>query len=187
MSIEIKITGDDVQEVAKQLFSLGFIMSGRAAAPATMGSGPMTTGNVEAVRNEETVERVDDGGAAAEAVVDDVEVVEAVEEADPAGGEAEPEPDHREAVEDAEVVDVEAEPIEDEPAPVDDEPAMSVDELRAYALRNYLLKNFKDLAEQKAAWESMMSDFGVKKLTELPEDKLKEFKRYVDRKIAEIS
>lgn len=169
MGIEIRITGDDVSEVAKQLFSLGFILAGKATAAKD-----------EVSRVEEKVERVDDGVAAAEDVVDDVEVVEAGEEADPAGGEAEPEAADG-PVEDDKIVEVDPEPVED------DEPAMSVDDLRAYTLRNYLLKYFKDLAEQKSAWESLMGEFGVKKLTELSEDKMKAFKRRVDQKIAEIS
>lgn len=169
MGIEIRITGDDVSEVANQLFSLGFILAGKATAAKD-----------EVSRVEEKVERVGDAAAPTESVADTVEVVEAVEEADPAGGEAEPEADGG-VVEDDTVVEVDPEPIED------DEPAMSVDDLRAYTLRNYLLKYFKDLAEQKSAWESLMAEFGVKKLTELSEDKMKAFKRRVDQKIAEIS
>lgn len=169
MGIEIRITGDDVSEVAKQLFSLGFILAGK-----------VTAAKDEVSQVEEKVERVDNVAAPAESVADTVVVVEEVEEAAPQGAEAEPEADGG-AAEDDKVVEVDPEPIED------DEPAMSVDDLRAYTLRNYLLKYFKDLAEQKSAWESLMAEFGVKKLTDLPEDKMKAFKRRVDQKIAEIS
>lgn len=168
MGIEIRITGDDVSELAKQLFSLGFILTGKATAATD-----------EVSRVEEKVERVSDV-APSESVADTVVVVEEVEDAAPQGAEAEPEADGG-AVEDDKVVEVDPEPIED------DEPAMSVDDLRKYTLQNYFLKYFKDLAEQKSAWESLMAEFGVKKLTELPEDKRKAFKRRVDQKIAEIA
>ena len=168
MGIEIRITGDDVSEVAKQLFSLGFILVGKATAAKD-----------DVSQVEEKVERVDNVAAPAESVADTVVVVEEVEEAAPQGAEAEPEADGG-VVEDDKVVEVDPEPIED------DEPAMSVDDLRRYTLRNYLLKYFKDLAEQKSAWESLMAEFGVKKLTELSEDKVKAFKLRVDQKIAEV-
>jgi len=168
VGIEIRITGDDVSEVAKQLFSLGFILVGKATAAKD-----------DVSRVEEKVERVDNVAAPAESVADTVVVVEEVEEAAPQGAEAEPEAADG-PVEDDKVVEVDPEPIED------DEPAMSVDDLRRYTLRNYLLKYFKDLAEQKSAWESLMAEFGVKKLTELSEDKVKAFKLRVDQKIAEV-
>ena len=163
VGIEIRITGDDVSEVAKQLFSLGFILVGKATA----------------AKDDVSRVEVDNVAAPAESVADTVVVVEEVEEAAPQGAEAEPEAADG-PVEDDKVVEVDPEPIED------DEPAMSVDDLRAYTLRNYLLKYFKDLAEQKSAWEGLMAEFGVKKLTELSEDKMKAFKLRVDQKIAEV-
>lgn len=66
------------------------------------------------------------------------------------------------------------------------ESALTIDDLRKYTLSNYLLKFHKSLDDQKNAFDALLKEFGVKKMVDLPEGKIGEFKALVDAKIAEV-
>lgn len=62
---------------------------------------------------------------------------------------------------------------------------MSIDELRAYTVRSYLNACFDKQDDRRDAFRALCQQFEVEAIGKLPADKIGEFKKVVDEKIAE--
>ena len=79
----------------------------------------------------------------------------------------------------------------DEPAPEVDavaetpaEPSLTIDEVRAYMINNYLNVVTDDLPKRKDLYKELLNEFSIEKIVDLSADKIGAFKAAVDAKIA---
>lgn len=201
MTIRIEITGDNASQVASQLLQFTATMSQllqpRAATTAAVHEGPAPD-VVETVaeqpaaparrgrpRKAETIEHetkeqanvhrdaggdTDGGGASA-----DGEAPAGGSAADAMGGDG----GHIEnAAHD------ESSAVDEVAAPASVAEKLTIDEVRAYTITNYLNAVFETQPERTAAFRELMDAVGVTKFGEVPVERLGEVKAMVDAKIA---
>lgn len=201
VTIRIEITGDNASQVASQLLQFTATMSQllqpRAATTAAVHEGPAPD-VVETVaeqpaaparrgrpRKAETIEHetkeqanvhrdaggdTDGGGASA-----DGEAPAGGSAADAMGGDG----GHIEnAAHD------ESSAVDEVAAPASVAEKLTIDEVRAYTITNYLNAVFETQPERTAAFRELMDAVGVTKFGEVPVERLGEVKAMVDAKIA---
>jgi hypothetical protein len=73
------------------------------------------------------------------------------------------------------------------PAEVDavaEKPSMTIDQLRSFTINEYLNVVTDSLPTRKELYGALLTQFSIKAITELPAEKIAEFKAVVDAKIA---
>ena len=160
MTIKIEITGDDVQTIATQILVLGSLINQKVGA------------RTEEVKAEPEILEPKKAPPK-KAAVKKAETIEHESTDDEPEQPEQDEPTVEElAAANEEVEDVEA------------EKPMTIDELRAYTISNYLAEVFPKREDQKDAFKALLDKFEIEKLGDLPEDQATAFKAEVDARIA---
>ncbi|MER9685879.1 hypothetical protein [Mesorhizobium sp. M0139] len=183
MSIRIEITGENTQEIAQSILQMAFMIAPRLAASQAAPA--------EAVA--ETVQPVKKPARAKKADAPTIEHDESEVKTDvradtaseqPGSSAAQPSGD---ASAEADGVSAGAAQDNEAAAEVDAvaEPALTIDQLRAFTINEYLNTVFEKQEDRKNAYGALLERFQIKAITALPVEKINEFKAAVDAKIAE--
>lgn len=189
MTIRIEITGEDPAQIAQNIVSMAFLF-----APNLRGVAQPAMAPVVEAETVETAQPKPRGRAKKTDVVIDHSAEEVKQDAQQSGvaaklaGEADG-PDAG-GSSDSTQADAAGEPsgpaADEAPAEVDavaEKPCMTIDELRAFTVNEYLNTCFETLPERKTAFQELLKPHGVIAIGELPADKINAFKAVVDAKI----
>lgn len=187
MSIELKITGESPDAIAQAVVNMALLMVPKLRDGLAAATAPAPAAEPVAETVAETPKRP--GRPKKGVTIDhdeketksDVRVTESG-----AGGEGAGDAP-AEAVHDG-AVDTDSQPAKDE-APAAGGgaavPAITVDELRAFVISDYLNAHYATQAERSAAFRAVLDHFGLAKMNDTPADKIAEVKAYVVGLIAE--
>lgn len=165
MSIRIEITGENTQEIAQSILQMAFMIAPRlAGAPQAAAVEPVVADTVQPARKPARAKKAD------------APTIEHDE------SEVKTEQTHEQEAEKKVAEDKAAEVVA---AVESGEASMTINQLRAFTINEYLNTVFEKQEDRKNAYGALLERFQIKAITALPVEKINEFKAAVDAKIAE--